>query len=305
MTRLTVPKPDQEIPVSVTGDGEILLRFYRCKCTPRASLMLCHGNGFAIDAYAPFWSPLVADYNLFTFDLRHHGRNVPAQRFLTGFGTYAGDYDCLLPVIRAAAPGMPVIGLLHSVSAITAICQAVKGGQTPDALILFDPPLQPPKGHPNHQLAFEFEYKLADWAKARPTIFDDPSELAAGFAKSRSLSGWVDGAHDLMARSILMPAGYGRWTLRCPPEAEAANYLANAKLTTWNLFDSIIIPIAFVSADPDHPAGQSPAKACAAIQAERGYPLISIPGTTHMLQIEEPTACRQAVYELLTQINLG
>jgi len=299
MTRLNVPVPDNEFAVPVAGEGAILVRHHRCLGQAKASLLLCHGNGFAIDAYAPFWAPLTAEFDLFAFDLRHHGRNEPAAEWLTGFETFAGDYDRIVLAVRAAAPGQPLLGALHSISAITAIFQAAQGGPTPDGLILFDPPMQPPPGHPNHALAHGFELKLAEWAQARPRSFDDPGDLAAGFAKSRSLSGWVEGAHDLMARSILKPDDAGRWTLRCPPEAEAANYLANADLTTWDLFDRISVPMAFISGDPGHPAGQSPAKVCAALHQERGYPLISVPGTTHMLQIEQPQACREALAALL------
>lgn len=304
MTVLDVPKADAEVAVPVAGEGAILVRHYTCTGTPRANLMLCHGNGFAIDAYAPFWSPLAADFNLFAFDLRHHGRNTPAREWRIGFDAYADDYDQIVQHIRQVAPGLPVIGALHSVSAITALFHAANRSFLPDALVLFDPPLQPPKGHPNHQYAFDFEHKLADWAKARPTEFGDPSDLAAGFQKSRSLSGWIDGAHDLMARSILQPRDGGGWILRCPPEAEAANYLANADLTTWNLFDRIDVPLAFVSADPAHPAGQSPAKVCQALHEERGYPLIAIPETTHMLQIEKPEACRRALYRHIGELDL-
>lgn len=302
MTQLTVPPATEETAVPVAGNGSLLVRRYACTGTPRANLMLSHGNGFAIDAYAPFWAPLTADFNLFAFDLRHHGRNEPADEWLTGFETYASDYDRIVPFIRSAAPVLPLIGALHSVSAITALYHAANGQASLDGLILFDPPMQPPAGHPNHKMAFEFEYKLADWARSRPNEFPNPQALADQFGRSRSLSGWIDGAHLLMAESILKQRDDGAWVLRCPPEAEAQNYIANAQLTTWDLFARIDIPVALVSADPAHPAGQSPAKVCAAINAERGVPLISIPGTSHMLQIEEPALCRQALVDSLRHI---
>lgn len=304
MTRLEVPPPDAETGIAVAGNGEILVRHYRGPSAPKANLLLCHGNGFAIDAYVPFWAPLAADYNLFVFDLRHHGRNVPAKEWLTGFSAYAGDYDRIVEFVRAEAPGLPVIGAFHSVSAITAIYHAAHNDSFMDALVLFDPPLQMPEGHPDHQRAVDFEHKLADWARTRPRRFASPAELAAQFAGSRTLSGWVDGAHALMARSVLRETGNGAWELRCPPEAEAQNYLANAELTTWDLIDRVRVPLALVSADPDHPAGQSPAKVCAAAHVERNVPLTAIAGTTHMLQIEEPAACRKALADSLAALKL-
>lgn len=302
MTRLMVPKAESETAVPVAGDGSILVRQHTCTGTPKANLMLCHGNGFAIDAYAPFWAPLLAEYSLFVFDLRHHGRNDPAAEWLTGFETYASDYDRIVAWARSVSSDLPLIGTLHSVSAITALYHAAHSRTLLDGLILFDPPMQPPEGHPNHRMAFDFEHKLADWARARPTQFQNPQALADQFGRSRSLSGWIDGAHRLMADSILKQQDDGMWGLRCPPEAEAQNYIANAELTTWDLFDRIEVPLALISADPEHPAGQSPAKVCAALNRERGIPLIAIPGTSHMLQIEKPEACRQAFSDSLRHV---
>ena len=302
MTAMRTPKADSVFAVPVAGVGDILVRQYTCTGAAKSNLMLCHGNGFAIDAYAPFWAPLVADHNLFAFDLRHHGRNEPAAEWLTGFETYASDYDRIVAFIRATAPGLPLIGALHSVSAITAIFHAANNQNLLDGLILFDPPMQPPDGHPNHKMAFDFEYKLAAWARTRPAHFDTTQVLAEQFGKSRSLSGWIDGAHQLMAESILKPGDDGRWVLRCPPEAEAQNYISNAYLTTWDLFDRADVPMALISADPEHPAGQSPAVVCAAINRERNIPLTAIPGTTHMLQIEKPDLCRAAFSDSLRYV---
>ena len=135
---------------------------------------------------------------------------------------------------------------------------------------------------------------LADWSAGRPSRFGSPGELAARFGKSRSLSDWAEGAHDLMARSILRPDGED-WVLSCPPSVESQNYRDNAAHDSWSLFETIDIPIALICGDPEHPAGQSPAQMCAALVAERDLAYRSIPSTTHMLQVEKPGACADAV----------
>lgn len=40
-------------------------------------LFLSQGNGFAADAYFPYWQYLLAKFDLVVFDFRNHGQNVP------------------------------------------------------------------------------------------------------------------------------------------------------------------------------------------------------------------------------------
>ena len=36
-------------------------------------LFFSHGNGFAADAYFPYWQHLLANFDLVVFDFRNHG----------------------------------------------------------------------------------------------------------------------------------------------------------------------------------------------------------------------------------------
>ena len=42
-------------------------------------ILLTHGNGFAANAYYPYWRQLLANYDLIVFDFRNHGENIPAE----------------------------------------------------------------------------------------------------------------------------------------------------------------------------------------------------------------------------------
>ena len=39
-------------------------------------LLFSHGNGFAADAYFPYWQYLLVDFDFIVFDFRNHGQNV-------------------------------------------------------------------------------------------------------------------------------------------------------------------------------------------------------------------------------------
>ncbi len=300
MTVLQAPAPDWMVDVPLSDGERIVLRRFSNPGRPAAAL--CHGNGFAINASAPFWSLLMRDFDLFIFDLRHHGLNAPQEPLRTGLEQLADDLDHVYAAIREMAPGVPLVTGHHSLSAIATIVHAAHHDMPPDVLILFDPPLQPPEGHRHHETARAFELKLSDWSKGRPASFDAPETLAAQFGKSRSLSGWIDGAHRLMAQSILRPQS-DAWALCCPPAVESQNYLDNADLNSWELAVSLELPLALIAADPSHPAGQSPAVSCEHIANEHGVRREWIAGTTHMLQIERPDACRDAFAALLEELT--
>jgi pimeloyl-ACP methyl ester carboxylesterase len=143
---------------------------------------------------------------------------------------------------------------------------------------------------------------LSGWSSKRQNDFFSPEELANQFSRSRSLSGWVPGAHLLMAKSTLKRRGE-KWHLICPPNIESQIYLHNAKLIIWNFYSSLNVPTAIITADPNHPAKQAPAQVCTALIDEANIPFSTIEGTTHLLQIEKPQECRDALCHLLEEIT--
>jgi hypothetical protein len=58
----TVPEPQNRVDLSMADGAVIRLRRQGNAHGPR--LVLCHGNGFAIDAYFPFWSLLTDQFDL-------------------------------------------------------------------------------------------------------------------------------------------------------------------------------------------------------------------------------------------------
>ena len=69
----TVPEPKNHVDLSMTDGAVIRLRRHGNPNGPR--LVLCHGNGFATDAYFPFWCLMADQYDLVIYDQRNHGQN--------------------------------------------------------------------------------------------------------------------------------------------------------------------------------------------------------------------------------------
>ena len=287
------------------GDGaQIRVRRYARDGAVR--LFLSNGNGFATDGYYPFWGPLGERFELIVFDVRNHGRNPLADSGRDGhtYAQMALDLEGVVRgVVRAFGPRESV-GVFHSMSARTAMKHAIEIGFPWRALILFDPPNVPPRGHPTYQTMDVFERRLGDWALGRPDRFADPSELARQYAETRAHSSWVAGAHELMARAVLRPAG-GAWTLACPRELEASIYLQAMTLNLWPRPEDYGGPVKLIAADPEAPGAPAPAFANRALAEDFGYAYEAIPGTGHLLQIQKPAECRRAMLTFLDAVGVG
>lgn len=259
-------------------------------------LIMSHGNGFAIEAYAPFWSVLARRWEVVLFDVRNHGMNPLHGATGHTYPQFAADLERIAMAVADVYRPKPTIGLFHSLSAIAAILHALTYGWRWDALILFDPPLVPLPGHPMHQSAWAFEELLMGWAARRRDRFAAPSELAAQFARTGGMRLWRPGTHFLMAQSTLRrdPAT-GEWMLACPRELESSIYGANARLGLWPRPSDFGGPVTLISGDPDLADAMPPAKSGRLLREEFDWPCVAIPNTSHMLQVEQPEACAAAV----------
>jgi pimeloyl-ACP methyl ester carboxylesterase len=287
---------------TVSEDGaRIRVRRHGSPRGPR--LMLSHGNGFAIGGYFNFWRRFLRDFDVVVFDMRSHGENPCADPPNHDHVHMVPDLDAVCRAVADEFGRKPTAGLFHSMSAQCAMLQALAGRNSFEALVLFDPPNVPPQAHPVRGKMEEYEHKLARWARQRRTHFGDPLELAMEYASPRSGQRWAEGAAELMAKAVLQPDPAGGWRLTCPRELEAAMYLQVIPLGLWPQRSDFAMPVKLIGADPDRPHPAATALSNQALAAEGGFDYAAIPGTTHLLQLEEPALCAEAALEFLTSIG--
>src|SRR3954471_5291903 len=235
--------------------------------------------------------------------MRSHGRNPVAEPANHDYAHMGQDIAAVGRAVREAFGRKPSAGLFHSMSAQSALLQTIAGPVHFDALIAFDPPNVPASGHPAHQAMVGYEHKLARWASGRPTTFADPADLAADFAATRSGCRWAQGAAAAMARAVLRRDG-DTWELVCPREREASMYLQGIGLGLWPRQADVPIPVALIGADPDCPYPAATALSNRALAREGGFDYRAIPGTSHLLQLEEPALCAEAALAALARLRI-
>jgi len=304
MTNFEIPIPLRTTDLTMADGAVIRIRQHGNADGPR--LILAHGNGFAIDAYFPFWRCLMERFEIVLYDQRNHGHNPRHDVTHHDVPYFVKDMEAVFQGVQQAFGRKPTGGVFHSISAVTAIWHAQDVGWRWDALILFDPPLVPSPGHDLHEIAKNFELNLAKWSKNRPERFTSPAELGDQFKQSKSLSRWVPGAHDLMARAILRedPAA-GDWFLCCPSAGESQVYLTNSTLDLCPRLGDLKGPVIFITSDPDDPNARAPGLVNRALHQEFGQPYQIVPQTTHMVQVERPAACAAIVTAFLDESSFA
>lgn len=300
---LTVPPPRAVVDLAMDDGAIVRLRRHGNPEGPR--IALSHGNGLAIDAYLPFWSLLLDRYDVVLFDVRNHGQNPRHEPDLQPGGhhhwaQFAQDFETIFDGIAAHFGAASVIGAFHSLSSIAAIMHTIERGARWSPLVLFDPPLFPPSGHPLAALEREHMREMAALARRRPARYDEPGALAAQLRRRAMFARWRPGMHDLFARATLRPAADGDgWELACPRELEARIFETNVDPALWPRLGGLPVPLKIIAADPDLPGQQAPALLSAAVAADQGIAYAMIPGTTHFLQVEQPEAVLAAMESFL------
>jgi pimeloyl-ACP methyl ester carboxylesterase len=209
--------------------------------------------------------------------------------------------DELQAAIVALFGDKPAAGVFHSLTSIAAVRQVLKAGGGWSKLILFDPPVDPRDGHELIPVHEEHLARMERLARSRPRSYADPTELSRVLASRRQFARWIAGAHDLFARATLRQSrSDGPWELACPREYEAHIFMTEWDATVWpRLAGGVDIPLFVIGADPLQPDSDSPSKVCRALAQELGLPYEFVPDTTHMLQIEAPQACVDAMHRAL------
>jgi len=293
-----LPAPSTVFDVALEDGAAIRVRRYGNPRGPR--ILLSHGNGFAVDAYFPYWRHFLDAFDLVIFDFRNHGQNIPVVPANHTYDQLVRDLERVIQDVGARLGQKKTVGIFHSMSARTAMKHAIEVAWRWDALVLFDPPDVPPRGHPHYETMAVFEARLTEFARKRRRAFASIDELTQDYLQSRATRNWVVGEHALMARSVLRrdPDGDG-FVLVCAPENEAGIYQEAMTLNLWPKAAEFGGPVKLIGADPDAKGAPATAAANQALGIEGVYDYDSVAGTGHLLQIERPEECFRLTREFL------
>ena len=257
-------------------------------------IVLCHGNGLATDLYYPFWSLLAGECDLLVYDLRNHGWNEVTAIRRHNVPTLVRDHDLIMEAIDGYFGEKPKVGAFHSVSALISLLSPTRGG-TFAGRILFDAPLcRPGQSYREMEVATN---RNAAAARRRREHFATTADFSDRLRSVPVFSRVVPGVLDLMARTTLRKSpSRGHYQLRCPREYEAR--LAEYGEIYSEMVDlgQLASPTKVLGADPTIPFSYLPSLDLTDfVTVDYDF----LPDTTHLLQLERPEACAQAVRSFL------
>ena len=293
-----VPEPLSTLDVPVDDETVITLRRHGNPAGPR--LVLCHGNGLAIDLYYPFWSLLCDDFDVIVHDLRNHGWNAVTSAREHTIATFAHDHDLILDAIDRHYGEKPLTGVYHSVSSLTTLVSPTKGSRHA-ALILFDPPLCKPGA--SYEEFDAAATRTAGYARRRTFRFKSREDFVELLGYSPAYQHTVPGTIELVAQATLRErAGEPGYELRCPPEYEAQIVDYASPYAVLVDFGKFQCPIKVIGADPTLPYAYLPTLNLSDILSV-DYDFL--PNATHFLPLEKPEECAAVVREFIAEVVSG
>ncbi|MXV86694.1 MAG: alpha/beta hydrolase [Acidimicrobiales bacterium] len=294
----TIPEPRSVQEVQVDDDTVIVVRRHGNPDGTR--LILCHGNGLAIDFYYPFWSLLTDEFDVVVYDLRSHGWNPVGPLSGHTLPSFVEDFERVLDAVDHHYGTKQQIGVFHSVSSFAPLLSSTKGTRFA-GLVLFDPPLRKPGTTSN-----EFDQAAergAQIASRRIWRFTAKEDFVSRMNVLPTFKNAVPGTAELMAETTLRESsddpGY---ELRCPRDHEA-QIIAYVRLFAVLIdFNALECPTKVIGADPTLPFSFLPTLDLSEM-ATVDYDFL--PDTSHFLQFEQPTACADAVRRFLKSTGLA
>ena len=289
-----VPEPLAVREARSFDDASIMLRRHGNPQGPR--LVLSHRNDLCADLYFPFWSLLTDRFDLVLYDFRNHGWNPVGDLRAHHFDTFVRDNQEVLRAIDVHFGKKPKIGVFHSVSATTAVLQAMQGDGF-SALVLFDPPIRA------SQHLKEVASDLAQAARKRRGRFKTQEEVTALIRRAPAFSRLLPGVADLIARTVLRRVSDGEteYELRCPSAYEAQILDQYYEATTSVDVGRLSCPTKVIGADPAVPFSFLPSVDLGDLEA-LDYDFI--PETIHFLQLEQPQACLVQMLDFLGNVDM-
>jgi pimeloyl-ACP methyl ester carboxylesterase len=213
-----------------TYNADGLLLSYLDSGGDRPVLHLSHANGFPISMYLPLMNELARDFRVIGLNLR--GQDGLTEGILN-WHRLAFD---LIGFLESLGCG-PVIGVGHSIGAVTAMFSAARRPDLFSRVVLLDPVLLPRK----YVLLIRFmklfrkkdRFPLAMRARRRRNGWQSREEALSYFRNKELFNEWEDEFLRAYVTYGLRPEPDGRVVLVCPPEAEARGF-ENYPVDVWS-----------------------------------------------------------------------
>ena len=254
-------------------------------------LHFLHANGFPPDCYKPLFELLKTEYHVFGMLLRALWGSAKMEE-VQDWVPFSSDLLQFLGNDNAWNQGKiePVIGLGHSVGAVTTLRAALRDPGKFRALILLDPVLLIPK----HMVAWKIQRAkdpnanpLIQGALRRRREFEDLESVFNAYRERANFRYMSDENLRIYIEGITKPSVHGGYELVFSPDWEAHIYFTSLQdFDIWNSLMHLKVPTLFIRGSETDTFLEE-----AATLVKQKQPRVKVETlekSTHLLPLERP-----------------
>lgn len=259
-----------------------------------------HGNGFCAGTYTPFIQYLVDDLHILASDVRGHGSSDPplVERVLH-WDIFAEDLKMLIE--QKLSP--PVIGIGHSLGAVTTYIAAAQYPHLFSGIVLIDPVILPRRLlwliAVLNLLGLRGIIPLAKMARRRRRIFKGKQEALRLFAAGRGIfKNWSEEFVHAYLKCGLLEKDEKTAILKCDPELEAQIF-ESIPLNVWGYAKRIKCPMLAIRGELSDIFFADAGERLKGILAD--YELQTIPHSGHFPPMEKPQESANLILDFINR----
>jgi pimeloyl-ACP methyl ester carboxylesterase len=265
---------------------------------PGSQVHFLHANGFCAGTYAPFIKYLIPDFHIFASDIRGHGSSdQPNIERIRNWTVFAEDLKTLIE--QTMLP--PIIGMGHSLGAVTTCIAAAKYPHLFSGIILLDPVILPKRMRwliaGVKLLGLAGKIPLARSARRRRRNFQGKKEALKLFTAGRGIfKTWSKEFVDAYLECGLLEKDSQTAVLKCDPELEAQIF-ESVPVGVWRHAKKIACPVLAIRGELSDTFLADSAERLKNVIAD--YECVTIPDSGHFVPMEKPQECAEAISDFV------
>lgn len=257
-----------------------------------------HGNGFCAGTYTPFIKHLANDLRVIASDVRGHGgSDFDGIQPVRSWRVFAEDLKVI--VERTTRP--PIIGMGHSLGAVSTCMAAASFPRLFNTVVLVDPVFLMPRRLATirlmRTLGLQGRLPLARAARRRRKTFRSKAEALRRLLSGRGIfKTWSPEFVEAYLECGLLEKDTESAVLTCDPELEARIFEA-IPLDVWSYVRGLRCPVLAIRGEQSDVflAGAADRMKRLAADGE----VATIAGTGHFPTMEKPEECAEVIREFL------
>jgi pimeloyl-ACP methyl ester carboxylesterase len=265
---------------------------------PDPQIHFLHANGFCAGTYSPFVKYLVSDFHIFASDIRGHGGSEqPNIERIRNWTVFARDLKTMIE--QTMVP--PVIGMGHSLGAVTTYIAAAKYPHLFSGIVLIDPVILPYRLlwqiAAVKMLGLSGKLPLARTARRRRRIFQGKKQALKLFTAGRGIfKKWSQEFVQAYLECGLLEKDSETAVLTCDPELEAQIF-ESVPVGVWRYAKKISCPVLAIRGELSDTFFAESAQRLKSRIAD--YELKTIANSGHFIPMEKPLECAEAIKDFL------